>query len=157
MAEPLACAVHGLRRLGPVLGESVVVVGAGTMGLLLLQLLVRAGAGRIAIVDRISSRLEVARNLGAGQTATSADELDGGQFGVAVDATGVPAAIDSAIGLLDRGGRLLVFGVAPAEARNAVSPFRGYHDELPIVRSLGLFRQLGLGRNPAPHRALGPG
>src|SRR5262249_62220012 len=104
MAEPLACAVHGLRRLGPVLGESVVVVGAGTMGLLLLQLLVRAGAGRIAVVDRISSRLEVARNLGAGQIATSADELDGGQFGVAVGAPGGPAGNESADGPRGRRG-----------------------------------------------------
>ena len=45
MVEPLACAVHGLRRLGPVFGDSVVLTGAGTMGLLLLQLLVHAGAG----------------------------------------------------------------------------------------------------------------
>jgi len=157
MAEPLACAVHGLRRLGPVIGESVAIMGAGTMGLLLLQLLVRAGAGRIAVVDRISLRLEVARNLGAGQIATSADELDGGQFGVAVDATGVPAAIDSAIGLLDRGGRLLVFGVAPAEARIAVSPFRVYNDELTIVGSMAILRSFGLAVNLLASGAVDPG
>ncbi len=97
MAEPLACAVHGVRRLGPVLGESAVVVGAGTMGLLLLQLLVRAGAGPVAVVDRVGTRLDVARGLGAAQTVSSADELDGARFEVAVDATGVPAAIETAL------------------------------------------------------------
>ena len=42
LVEPLSCAVHGLRRLGCEAGESVLVVGAGTMGLLLTQLLSRA-------------------------------------------------------------------------------------------------------------------
>jgi 2-desacetyl-2-hydroxyethyl bacteriochlorophyllide A dehydrogenase len=140
MAEPLACAVHGLRRLGPVIGEPVVVIGAGTMGLLLLQLLLRAGAGPVAVVDRITSRLDVARKLGAAQAVTSADDLDGARFNVAVDATGVPAAIESAIGLLDRGGKLLVFGVSPADAAVSVSPFRVYNDELTIVGSMAILR-----------------
>jgi 2-desacetyl-2-hydroxyethyl bacteriochlorophyllide A dehydrogenase len=140
MAEPLACAVHGLRRLGPVLGESVVIVGAGTMGLLLLQLLVRAGADRIAVVDRISSRLGVARDLGASHAVHGAEEIEGPRFGIAIDATGVPSAIESAIDLLDRGGRLLIFGVSPAEARVAISPFRVYNDELTIVGSMAILR-----------------
>ena len=157
MAEPLACAVHGLRRLGPVLGESVVLMGAGTMGLLLLQLLVRAGAGRIAVVDRIASRLDVARKLGAGQAVTSADELDGARFNVAVDATGVPAAIESAIGLLDRGGQLLVFGVASAEASVAISPFRVYNDELTIVGSMAILRSFGKAVDLLASGAVDPG
>jgi 2-desacetyl-2-hydroxyethyl bacteriochlorophyllide A dehydrogenase len=157
MAEPLACAVHGLRRLGPVLGESVVVMGAGTMGLLLLQLLVRAGADRIAVVDRIASRLDVARKLGAGQAVTSADELDGARFNVAVDATGVPAAIESAIGLLDRGGQLLVFGVSPAEASVAISPFRVYNDELTIVGSMAILRSFGKAVDLLASGAVDPG
>jgi 2-desacetyl-2-hydroxyethyl bacteriochlorophyllide A dehydrogenase len=143
MAEPLACAVHGLRRLGPVLGESVVITGAGTMGLLLLQLLVRAGAGRISVVDPIAARLDVARTLGASETVTSAADLDRVRFAVAVDASGAPAAIESALDLLDRGGRLLVFGVSPAQARVAVSPFRIYNDELTIVGSMAILRSFG--------------
>ena len=143
MAEPLACAVHVLRRLGSVVGESVVVVGAGTMGLLLLQLLLRAGAGPVAVVDRVGARLQVARTLGAAQAVVSAGDLDGSQFDVAVDATGVPAAIETALSLLDRGGRLLIFGVAPADAAIAVSPFRVYNDEITIVGSMAILRSFG--------------
>ena len=122
MIEPLACAVHGLRRLGGVFGDSVVLTGAGTMGLLLLQLLVHAGAGPVTVVDRVPDRLEVARKLGAARVATSLDDLTDERFEVAVDATGVPAVIEAVAGLLDRGGRLLVFGVAPAEAPISLSP-----------------------------------
>ena len=143
MAEPLACAVHGLRRLGPVFGEPVVVIGAGTMGLLLLQVLLVSGAGPVAVVDRVSERLEVARKLGAEVAVTSAEALEGERFEVAVDATGVPQAIESAIGLLDRGGRLLVFGVSTAEAAIRVSPFRVYNDELTITGSMAILRSFG--------------
>ena len=72
MIEPLACAVHGLRRLGGVFGDTVVLTGAGTMGLLLLQLLVHAGAGPVTVVDRVPDRLEVARKLGAAGSWCSA-------------------------------------------------------------------------------------
>jgi 2-desacetyl-2-hydroxyethyl bacteriochlorophyllide A dehydrogenase len=143
MAEPLACAVHGLRRLGPVAGDAAVVVGAGTMGLLLLQLLLHAGAGPVAVVDRVTDRLEVARKLGAAQAVTDASELDGAPVEIAVDATGVPAAIETAIGLVDRGGRMLVFGVSPAEAMVRVSPFRVYNDELTITGSMAILRSFG--------------
>jgi 2-desacetyl-2-hydroxyethyl bacteriochlorophyllide A dehydrogenase len=143
MAEPLACAVHGMRRLGLVFGEPTVVIGAGTMGLMMLQLLLHTGAGPVAVVDRVSERLEVARKLGAAQAVTDAAALDGARFGVAVDATGAPAAIEAAIGLLDRGGRMLVFGVSPAEAAIRVSPFRVYNDEITITGSMAILRSFG--------------
>lgn len=138
LIEPLSCAVHGLRRLGPVLGESVLIVGAGTMGLLLGQLILDAGAARLTVVDSAPARCDIARALGAGRTATSVAELAGERFGIAVDATGVPAAIEAAFGAVDRGGRLLVFGVAPVQADVRLSPFRIYNDEITIVGSMAV-------------------
>jgi 2-desacetyl-2-hydroxyethyl bacteriochlorophyllide A dehydrogenase len=143
MVEPLACAVHGMRRLGLVFGEPTVVIGAGTMGLMMLQLLLHAGAGPVTVVDRVSERLEVARKLGAAEAVTDAAAFDEARFGVAVDATGVPEAIETAIGLLDRGGRMLVFGVSPAEAAIRVSPFRVYNDEITITGSMAILRSFG--------------
>jgi NADPH2:quinone reductase len=129
--------------LGPVSAEPTVVIGAGTMGLLMLQLLLHAGAGPVAVVDRVGERLEVARKLGAAQAVTDASALGGARFAVAVDATGVPAAVEAAIGLLDRGGRMLVFGVSPAEAAIRVSPFRVYNDEITITGSMAILRSFG--------------
>jgi 2-desacetyl-2-hydroxyethyl bacteriochlorophyllide A dehydrogenase len=140
MVEPLACAVHGLRRLGQVFGDTVVLTGAGTMGLLLLQLLVHAGAGEVTVVDRVPERLEVARKLGAAQVAAGLGDLAGERFEIAVDATGVPAVVDGVAGLLDRGGRLLVFGVSPAEAVMRLSPFRVYNDEITVTGSMAILR-----------------
>lgn len=140
MVEPLACAVHGLRRLGPLFGDPVVLAGAGTMGLLLLQLLVHAGAGPVTVVDRVADRLEVARKLGATHTAADLGELADERYEIAVDATGVPAVVDGVAGLLDRGGRLLVFGVTPAEATMSLSPFRVYNDEITVTGSMAILR-----------------
>ncbi|MHB8263641.1 MAG: zinc-dependent alcohol dehydrogenase family protein [Acidimicrobiales bacterium] len=143
MIEPLSCAVHGLHQLGSVLGSSVLLVGAGTMGLLLQQLLLHAGASGVTVLDKVAGRLEVARKLGASTVAASVGELDGERFDVAVDATGVPAVIEEAFGAIRRGGRLLIFGVAPTEAAVALSPFRIYNDEITVVGSMAVLNSFG--------------
>jgi threonine dehydrogenase-like Zn-dependent dehydrogenase len=60
------------------------------------------------------------------------------RFGVAIDATGAPGAIEAAFDGLDRGGRLLVFGVAAGDATIALSPFRIYNDEITVLGSMAV-------------------
>ena len=143
LIEPLSCAVHGMRRLGPVVGDNVLVMGAGTMGLLLMQLLNRAGARSVAVVDRKASRLEAATAVGAAAVATDAGALPRDVFGVAVDATGAPAAIEAAFTRLDRGGRLLIFGVTSGDAEVSLSPFRIYNDEITVLGSMAVLNSFG--------------
>lgn len=141
LIEPVSCAVHGIHRLEPKLGDSMLIVGAGTMGLLLLQLVLRGGASRAAMMDLNTQRLVLAEKLGAYRTATSIDELieiEPLGFDCVVDATGVPAAIDMAFKAVKRGGKFMMFGVAPDEARVALSPFRIYNDEITIVGSMAV-------------------
>ena len=57
LIEPVSCAVHGMHSLNPRSGDTFLIVGAGTMGLLLLQLAVRGGASRVAMVDVNAQRL----------------------------------------------------------------------------------------------------
>jgi 2-desacetyl-2-hydroxyethyl bacteriochlorophyllide A dehydrogenase len=143
LVEPLSCAVHGMRKVGVEAGESVLIVGAGTMGLLLQQLFALGGAARVSVVDRNSERLSVAAELGADATAASVADLDGRRFDVVVDVTGVPAAVEQAFDAVDRGGRLLIFGVAAAEARAALSPFRIYNDEISVIGSMAVLHSFG--------------
>ncbi|HEY0453788.1 zinc-dependent alcohol dehydrogenase family protein [Actinophytocola sp.] len=142
LVEPLSCAVHGVRRIGVEAGERFLVIGAGTMGLLMQQLLQNAGAV-VTVVDRDTSRLGRATDLGARAVAGDVTELDGERFDAAVDATGAAPAIEAAFDSLRRGGRLLVFGVAPAEARIALSPFRIYNDEITVVGSMAVLHSFG--------------
>src|SRR5690606_4029178 len=55
LVEPVSCAVHGVRQIGVEPGERFLVMGAGTMGLLMQQLLQRGGA-QVSVVDRNASR-----------------------------------------------------------------------------------------------------
>ena len=143
LIEPLSCAVHGLRRIGPVIGEDILLTGAGTMGLLLLQLLNQAGARSVSVVDRKATRLQAAKALGAASVAGDVAALDRRGFDVAVDATGAPAAIEACFGSLGRGGRLLIFGVTSGDATVALSPFRIYNDEITVLGSMAVLNSFG--------------
>ncbi|MGH3355114.1 MAG: zinc-dependent alcohol dehydrogenase family protein [Nocardioidaceae bacterium] len=142
LVEPLSCAVHGVRRLGVEVGESVLVVGVGTMGLLLTALLERSGA-RVVAVDRLESKTALAESMGAHRSATSIDELGDERFDAVVDVTGAPAVIEQGLAVVRRGGRFLVFGVAASDARVAVSPFRIYNDEITVVGSMAVLHSFG--------------
>jgi 2-desacetyl-2-hydroxyethyl bacteriochlorophyllide A dehydrogenase len=143
LIEPLSCAVHALRRIGPVIGEDILLTGAGTMGLLLLQLLNRAGARSVSVVDRKAARLQAGKALGAASVAEDVAALDRRPFGVAIDATGAPAAIEAGFSALDRGARLLVFGVASGDATVSLSPFRIYNDEITVLGSMAVLNSFG--------------
>lgn len=142
LVEPVSCAVHGVRRLGVEAGERILVVGAGTMGLIMTQLLA-AGGARVSVVDLAEAKLPLARELGAVEVATSVGDLPRRGFDAAVDVTGAPTAIEAAFGALDRGGRLQVFGVAADDAQISLSPFRIYNDEITVVGSMAVLDSFG--------------
>jgi NADPH2:quinone reductase len=141
LIEPISCAVHGMHSLNPKSGDTVLIVGAGTMGMLLLQLILRGGASRVAVVDLNVQRLARAEQLGATHTYTTirqalTDEPRG--FNCVIDATGVPAVIEQAFLAVKRGGKFMIFGVAPSDASVALSPFRIYNEEITIVGSMAV-------------------
>lgn len=76
LAEPAAVAAHAVARAGQRLGDLVVVVGAGTIGLLVGELARLAGAARVAAVDIEPGRRELACALGADAAFAPGPELD---------------------------------------------------------------------------------
>src|SRR5690606_27518318 len=70
-AEPVSIALHGVNRLPLRSGDSAVVVGAGLIGLLVIQALKAKGAGPLVAVDIDEKRLALARELGADATLLS--------------------------------------------------------------------------------------
>ena len=141
LIEPVSCAVHGMHVLNPRSGDTFLIVGAGTMGLLLLQLAMRGGASRVAMVDVNAQRLGLAEQLGPTRTYSDIkqalkDEPLG--FNCVIDATGVAPVIENAFMAVKRGGKLLIFGVASNEARISLSPFRIYNDEITIIGSMAV-------------------
>jgi len=148
LVEPLSCAVHGFDRLGARLADRYLIYGAGTMGLLMAQLARRAGATSVDVVDVQAGRLPVAERLGADRTAISAAELDRpGGWEVVIDATGVVAAIEDGLGRVARGGTFLLFGVTPAAATAAFSPFRVYNEEVTVIGSMAVLHSFARARD----------
>ena len=118
VADAVITSVHAFKRSGLRLGDKAVVIGAGGIGLTLLQLLCAAGVSAIA-VDRSDTSLEVARKLGAALTLKAASEHAAAQIKEFTGGIGVHCVIDC-VGNTDtlragasyvmRGGRIVVIG-----------------------------------------------
>ena len=119
MVEALSIAVHAVERTRLRLGDQVVVVGAGMIGLLVVQALRARGCGRILAVDIDADRLALARTLGA-DASVPADAPDaaerilaatGGRGAdAAFEVVGVTDALAVALGSLRKGGQLTLIG-----------------------------------------------
>jgi len=146
LIEPISCAVHAMHRLNPKSGDTFLIVGAGTMGLILLQLALRGGASKVAVADLNTQRLLRAEKLGVDSTQTDINKLLENEplgFDCVIDATGAASAIEGAFAAVKRGGKLLVFGVVPSEARISLSPFRIYNDEITVLGSMAVLYSFG--------------
>lgn len=119
LVEPLSVAVHAVHRTRIRLGDTALVVGAGMIGLLVVQALRAAGCGRIVAVDLAPARLELARQLGADE-ALRADAVDvarevlqrtGGRgVDLAFEAAGLSPTVQTAVASLRKGGQLALIG-----------------------------------------------
>ncbi len=139
LVEPLSCAVRGFDVLQPQLGDHYLIYGAGTMGLMMMELAKRAGAASVSMVDLNPARLETADLLGCTATVTSADELDRPRgWDVVIDCTGVVAAIEDGLSRVGRGGTFQQFGVSAENAVARWSPYRIYNQEIRIIGSMAV-------------------
>ncbi|WP_020573930.1 zinc-dependent alcohol dehydrogenase family protein [Actinopolymorpha alba] len=141
LIEPLSCAVRGFDVLPRILADHYLIYGAGTMGLMMMELAKRSGAGSVSVVDLNPARLETARELGCSATATSADDLAGAYprgWDVVIDCTGVAAAIRDGLTRVGRGGTFLQFGVANYDARVEIAPYTIYNQEITITGSMAV-------------------
>lgn len=144
-AEPLGCVINGIDQADLTSGETVVVVGAGFIGLLLVQTLRASGAGTIVVSEPVEERRELALKVGAdhvvdpteGDPTEVVDDLVG-DVDVAIEAVGLPKTIEQAHSLTGPGGRTLVFGVPPEDATVEFSPFDLFFEEREIVSSYSL-------------------
>lgn len=121
LIEPAAVAHHAARRANLKGGESILLFGAGPIGLFTLQMLKAYGAGAITCVDMSQYRLKLALNLGADAAFPAGDnskdalkkrrEQDNG-FDLIVDCVGGKGkALDAALDIAAKGSRILAVGI----------------------------------------------
>ncbi|MDA7673211.1 galactitol-1-phosphate 5-dehydrogenase [Verrucomicrobiales bacterium] len=123
-AEPVSIALHGVNRVPLKKRDSAVVIGAGLIGLLVIQALKAKGAGTVIAVDLDEKRLEMALQLGADHVLISNDEVpakvrelvgnaDGAD--IAMEVVGFGPTINLAIESVRKGGSIGCVGNLKAE------------------------------------------
>jgi L-iditol 2-dehydrogenase len=120
MLEPLGVAIHTLDLAKVRVGQSAALLGAGPIGLCILQLLRLAGADPVFVTDKLPWRVELAGQLGATETwrCDAVDPVEavrqateGRGVDVAIEAAWCDASVDQAADVLVHGGRLVVVGI----------------------------------------------
>jgi len=124
LVEPLACCLHGVERAGIQGGETVAVLGAGPIGLMLCACLADAGARPVVVGGRPERRALVPEFGGSVGTGEDAD--------VAIDAAGTAKAWGQALGLVRKGGTVVLFGGLPAGEQVPFDAYRLHYDELTV-------------------------
>ena len=124
LVEPLACCLHGVDRAKIQGGETVAVLGAGPIGLMLCACLADAGARPVVVGGRPERRAlvpEFGGRVGGGEGAH-----------VVIEAAGTVAAWQDAVRLVRNGGTVVLFGGLAAGEQVPLDSYRLHYDELTI-------------------------
>lgn len=143
LVEPVACVVKSLRRGGVEAGQTIVVLGVGIMGQLHVSLASQVGA-RVIALDRVSFRLQRARELGADAAIDvsktdpieAVRDLTRGEMGeVVFVGPGSIEAMETGIALAGPDSRVVLFTCSQPTDVLAVKPFEVYFREVSLVPS----------------------
>lgn len=118
MLEAVSVAIHAVSLVPIAPDSSALVIGAGTIGLLVLQALRAAGCSRVFITDVDPTRLKLAQELGATAAVPAGSELarllleqtGGTGVDIAVEAVGANATVTAAIDSVRKGGSVVLVG-----------------------------------------------
>lgn len=145
MAEPLACVVHGIDQAAITPGQTVLIIGGGTIGLMMVQMAKKVGAAQVILSEPVEMRRQISLNLGADFTIDPTHEdvptrikeltgLDGAD--VIIECVGRPFVVTQALRAAGLGCRLLLFSVPGLDSIAELPLFDIYKKELTIVGSI---------------------
>lgn len=145
MCEPLACVVHGLNEVSATAGDTIVVIGAGPIGLMFLQLAKLRGMNVIAVVKR-DEQVDDARRFGADQVMqisgvedpiAAVRQLTPGRRGadVVVEAVGRPQTWQWAVDMVRKGGIVNFFGGCASGTKVELDTQRLHYSQITLKAS----------------------
>ena len=124
MVEPLACCLRGIERADITSGDSVAILGAGPIGLMLAACVADAGGWPVIVGGR-EERRALAEDFGA-------EVGDGRGADVVIEAAGTEQAWSDAVDLVRPGGTVVMFGGLPRDVRPPVDAYRVHYEELTV-------------------------
>lgn len=130
LTEPFACVTHGMRRTSVRAGDTVAVVGSGTLSLLAVAGARLAQCARAVVITRSRTNEAIARQVGATDYLTIDDDpvarlrdLTGGRGAdVVLEAVGHESAVPLSLELARRGGAVALMGIAGGGHRPLLDP-----------------------------------
>jgi L-iditol 2-dehydrogenase len=141
MLEPLACVIYGLEHFPIGRSDTVVVIGAGPIGLLQTAALSEYGVKKVVLAGRHRIRLTAGLALGA-DTVIDVDRSDilkevlaeTGSRGadLVIESTGRPDVWESTLSMVRKGGNILLFGGCPEGSRACFDTTRLHYDEITL-------------------------
>lgn len=143
MTEPVACCLHGIDMCNIKPGSSVVVIGGGMIGLLMLQLAKLAGAARTALLEPVESKRQVAKELGADicidpikEDIKKALKAAGMEWvNTVIECVGRTSTIEQAIDIAGNKGTVMMFGLTKPDDTVAIKPFQIFQKEIELKAS----------------------
>jgi threonine dehydrogenase-like Zn-dependent dehydrogenase len=139
LVEPASVVLHGLLRARPEAGESIGVIGVGTLGALTLVLARLFSPATVVAYGIRETELELARRLGADETVdlSAGQATHEGELDLVVETAGAVPAIELATRLPRMGGRVVALGIAGAGRELTVPADRFVLRDLALIGSVG--------------------
>lgn len=143
MTEPVACCLHGVDMCDISCGGTVLIIGGGMIGLIMLQLAKLRGASVVALSEPIKEKRELAARLGADIVIDPFNEDLAGKLkehnikrvGTVIESAGRPSAIEQAIQVAGNKSTVMMFGLTKPDETITVKPFEIFKKEITLKSS----------------------
>lgn len=143
MTEPLACCLHGIDMCEITPASTVMIIGGGMIGLLMLQLAKLSGAHKIVLLEPVEGKREMGMKLGADLSIDPIHEdvkkvlKDNGihRINTVIECAGLPSTIAQAIDLAGKKSVVMMFGLTKPDDEVAVKPFQIFQKEVVLKAS----------------------
>ncbi|MCL5110782.1 MAG: alcohol dehydrogenase catalytic domain-containing protein [Chloroflexi bacterium] len=151
MSEPVGVCLHAVERARLSPGDTVVVIGAGPIGLTVLQVARLAGAKTVILSEPNDYRRELGRKLGAalvvdprreGLAAAVAEATEGVGADSVLETVGLVPTLEECPRLVRKGGTAVIVGVSAQEATARYNPFDLFYREVAIAGTIGVGQQM---------------
>ena len=142
MTEPVSCCVHGIDLCHIKLGDEVLIIGGGPIGLIMLQLAQMAGAGKVVLSEPVEEKRVLAKKLGADITIDPLTEDVGSilssrceNINVVIECVGNTKTIENALQWAGYGATVMLFGLTSPHETVSIAPEVVFKKELKLTSS----------------------
>ncbi|MBU2494485.1 MAG: zinc-dependent alcohol dehydrogenase family protein [Bacteroidetes bacterium] len=142
-AEPLSCCLRGMQHANIKHGDSVVVIGGGSIGLIMIQLAKISGAAKIILIEPENLKRKLALKLGAdlsispfeADVENNISEYTSGGADVVIECAGKKEAVEMSVKISRKGGRVIIFGMSAKGEKVTLDLQYLFQKELQIFNS----------------------